>query len=368
MAEPVVLFETRRAGGGRQIGFATLNAAPSLNALSLNMAQRLLAQLRAWRDDPSIACVVLQGAGDKAFCAGGDIVALYEWMTAADFESVERYFIAEYTLDYFLHCFRKPVLCWGHGIVMGGGLGLMVGSSHRVVTESSRVATPEVSIGLYPDVGASWFLPRMPGRTGLYIGLTGVHLNAADAMFASLADYFLPNSERENFFSQVVSLPWTDSPRANHHVLSQLLRNQRRRHAAPESNLRTRFDLIEEITDHDSVEQILEALDARSLSEPWLAHAAQTLRAGSPTSAKVIFEVYRRAARLSLKEAFALELGLTMQVTQHPDFREGIRARLIDKDNQPRWSPATLTDVSDSYVEEHFASPWPANHHPLKNW
>ena len=363
-----MLFETRRADGGRQVGFATLNAASSLNALSLDMAQQLLARLHAWRDDPSIVCVVLQGAGDKAFCAGGDIVALYEWMTATDFESVERYFTAEYTLDYFLHCFPKPVLCWGHGIVMGGGLGLMVASSHRVVTESSRVATPEISIGLYPDVGASWFLPRMPGRTGLYAGLTGAHLNAGDAMFASLADYFLPNSECEHIFDQVVSLPWTDSPRTNHHVLSQLLRNRCRPHSAPKSNLRSHFDLIEEITDNDSVEEILEALAARSQSDAWLNRAVQTLRAGSPTSAKVFFEIYRRAARLSLKEAFALELGITMQFAQHPDLREGIRARLIDKDNRPRWSPATLIEVSEGYVDEHFASPWPANHHPFKNW
>jgi enoyl-CoA hydratase/carnithine racemase len=368
MAEPVVRFETRRAESGHEVGFATLNAAPSLNALSLDMAQSLLAQLRVWHDDPSITCVVLQGAGDKAFCAGGDIVALYEWLTAVDFAAVERYFVQEYALDYFLHNFPKPVLCWGHGIVMGGGLGLLVGASHRVVTESSRLATPEVSIGLYPDVGASWFLPRMPGRTGLYVGLTGTHMNASDAIFASLADYFVSNGERENTYDRLLSLAWGDSSRVNHRALSGLLRELRDQHTAPESNLRTHLDLVNEVTDYDSVEEILAALESRADQEPWLQRAAQTLGTGSPTSAKVIFEIYRRAVRLSLKEAFALELGLTMQFAQHPDLREGIRARLIDKDNQPHWSPATLAKVSETHVDEHFASPWPANRHPFKNW
>jgi enoyl-CoA hydratase/carnithine racemase len=368
MAEPVVLFETRRTGGDCQVAFATLNAAPSLNALSLEMAEQLLAQLRAWRADPAIACLVLQGAGDKAFCAGGDIVALYEWLTHDDLAAVERYFIQEYTLDYYLHSYPKPVLCWGQGIVMGGGLGLLVASSHRVVTESSRLATPEVAIGLYPDVGASWFLPRMPGRIGLYVGLTGTHLSAADALFTSLADYFLPNSEHERLFERLLTIAWTDSPRANHQALSRLLRDYRDKHTLPVSQVRSHFDLISEITDYDSVEEILHALESRARGEVWLQRAAQTLRAGSPTSAKVIFEIYRRAPRLSLKEAFALELAVTMQCARHPDFREGIRARLIDKDNQPRWSPPTLAQVSDSYVEEHFASSWPPNRHPFRHW
>jgi len=368
MAQPLVLFETRRVRSGSEVGFATLNAEPSLNALSLAMAEELLAQLHEWRDDPAIACVVLQGAGEKAFCAGGDIVALYEWLTAVDFTAVERYFVQEYTLDYFLRSFPKPVLCWGHGIVMGGGLGLLVASSHRVVTESSRLATPEVAIGLYPDVGASWFLPRMPGRTGLYVGLTGTHLNAADALFGSLADYFAPNSERQQLFEQLLSVEWSDSPRANHHTLSQLLREYRGEYDLPASTLRAHFDLINAITDHGSVEEILQALESHAVSEAWLQRAAQTLRDGSPTSAKVIFEIYHRAPRLSLKEIFALELGLTMQFAQHPDFREGIRARLIDKDNQPHWSPATLAEVGDSYIEEHFASPWSASQHPFKAW
>lgn len=372
MAEPVVLFETRAAANGRRVAFATLNAEQSLNALSLAMAERLDAQLRVWRNDPTIACVVLQGAGDKAFCPGGDIVALYKSLSHPDpqmaRQEIERYFTCEYTLDYLIHTYPKPVLCWGHGIVMGGGLGLMVGASHRVVTETSRVATPEVAIGLYPDVAASWFLPRMPGHVGLYVGLTGTHLNAADAIFTSLADFYIENRDRPRVYDELLQLPWTESPRTNRHVLSSHLRAYRGKSSPAESKLRAHFDLINEVTDNDSVEEILAALTARVGSDPWLERGAQTLRKGSPTSAKLIFEVYHRAGKLSLKEVFALELGLTVQVARHPDLREGVRALLIDKDNQPRWSPPTLAQVSEQYVEEHLASPWPPDRHPFKDW
>lgn len=372
MAEPVALFETRVATNGKRLGFATLNAPRSLNALSLEMAELLWQQLHVWRDDPTLACVVLQGAGEKAFCAGGDIVALYRSLSDQDQsaarQAIEQYFIREYSLDYLIHTFDKPILCWGGGIAMGGGLGLLVGASHRVVTETSRLATPEVTIGLYPDVGASWFLPRMPGRIGLYVGLTGVPLNAADALFTKLADYYLPNSGREILYEQLQQIPWTESARANRALLSSLLRTHRGKHSLPESAVRARFDLINEMTDRNSVEEILAAMVTHAADDPWLQQGWQTLQRGSPTSAKVIFETYRRTPLLSLKEVFAFELGLTVQFARHPDLREGVRARLIDKDNRPNWSPATLQGVSAAYVEEHFVSPWPPQQYPFKDW
>ena len=371
MAEPVVLFETRAARGGRQVAFATLNAERALNALSLEMVDRLSAQLAIWRDDPKVACIVLQGAGERAFCAGGDVVALYHGMVRDDAEAraaIERFFTHEYTLDYRIHTYPKPILCWGHGIVMGGGLGLMIGCSHRIVTEGSRVAMPEISIGLYPDVGASWFLPRLPGRTGLYLGLTGTHMNAGDALFAGLADGFVPSTEKPALYAALLDIEWRESPRDNRRLLSHLLRSYRSRHAPPESPLRAHFDLVNDVTDYDTVEEILEALEASAGGDPWLERGLENLKRGSPTSAKLIFEAYHRARHLSLKEVFAFELGLTLQITRHPDLREGIRARLIDKDNRPRWSPPALAEVSEAYVEEHFALPWPPDQHPFRNW
>src|SRR5690606_3190798 len=203
MTEHAVLFEERAAGGGKRIAFAQLNAEKSLNALNQTMIDLLRPRLAAWAEDPAIACVVLSGSGDKAFCAGGDIIGLYRAMRehpGGPNPLVERFFETEYRLDYQIHTYPKPILCWGHGIVMGGGLGLMAGASHRVATERSRIAMPELGIGFFRDVGASWFLNRMPGRLGLYLGLTGSTLNATDALYAGLADYFVPAAQRDAVF------------------------------------------------------------------------------------------------------------------------------------------------------------------------
>jgi len=197
-ADPVVLLSERATGDGRLIGIASLNSPRTLNGFSLDMAHLLDARLQRWADDERIVCVLLQGAGEKAFCAGGDLRALYQSMQtyrasgsddiltntyAADF------FALEYRLDYRIHTYTKPIICWGHGIVMGGGIGLMAGASHRVVSEHSKLAFPEITIGLFPDVGGSWLLNRVPQYGGRFLALTGAPLNAGDAIYARLADY-----------------------------------------------------------------------------------------------------------------------------------------------------------------------------------
>ncbi|RZL89786.1 MAG: enoyl-CoA hydratase/isomerase family protein, partial [Variovorax sp.] len=197
--EAVVLFKTIPTAGGRHFGVATLNAPASLNALSVDMVRLLTPRLREWAADDDIVGVVLDAAGEKAFCAGGDLRALYQ--TLLDCKDrrnayAERFFGEEYELDHLIHTYPKPFLGWGHGIVMGGGVGLLAGASHRVVTEGSRVAMPEVAIGLYPDVGGSWFLRRMPGRTGLFLAFTAAPLNAADAIFCGLADVLVPQAAK----------------------------------------------------------------------------------------------------------------------------------------------------------------------------
>ncbi|EWG99884.1 hypothetical protein Q427_22465 [Halomonas sp. BC04] len=181
MTELAVIFDERPTRDGGRIGVATLNAPKSLNALTLTMAQQLMAKLDAWAVDRSIVAVWLEGAGEKAFCAGGDVVALYRSMTeegenrgsGRDSVFAETYFTTEYRLDYRIHTYPKPILLWGDGIIMGGGLGLTAGASHRIVTETTRIAMPEITIGLYPDIGASWFLNRMPPGIGAYLGITG---------------------------------------------------------------------------------------------------------------------------------------------------------------------------------------------------
>jgi len=362
MQQQPVLFEERAAANGKRVGFATLNAERTLNALNQAMIDLLLPQLQRWAEDPAIACVMLAGSGGKAFCAGGDIVGLYRAIQAhgpGPNPTVERFFATEYRLDYLIHTYPKPLLCWGHGIVMGGGLGLMAGASHRVVTAESRLAMPEITIGLYPDVAGTWFLNRMPGRTGLYLALTGCSINAADALYAGLADYLLDNEQREAVAAALTAADWSDDPGANRALLSRLLRGfAAERHAPrPEPQLECHREAIDRATDQHRVEDIVAALRAEAEHTPWLAAGLETLLRGCPTSARVILEQYRRGRHLSLRETFERELELSVQLTRRPDFAEGVRALLVDKDRNPRWQPATLAEVSEEMVEALFLPP-----------
>jgi len=212
-----VLFEERVAGNGARIGIATLNAPRTLNGFSLPMAHLLLKQLKAWADDDGIAMVVLQGAGEKAFCAGGDLHSLYKSMVAfreagcsdiRENDYAAEFFDVEYRVDHLIHTYAKPILCWGHGIVMGGGIGLMSGVSHRVVSERSKLAFPEITVGLFPDVGGSWLLPRVPGKGGLFLALTGALLNPGDAIYAGLADVHVAEERRSAVFDALLQVAW----------------------------------------------------------------------------------------------------------------------------------------------------------------
>ncbi|GAB3265142.1 enoyl-CoA hydratase/isomerase family protein [Chitinimonas naiadis] len=335
---------------------ATLNAEKSLNALSLEMIRTLAPRLAEWREDADVACVVLQGVGEKAFCAGGDVVAIQQAIGTGDFATTDAFFREEYALDYAIHTFPKPILLWGHGIVMGGGLGLLAGASHRVVTERSRIAMPEITIGLYPDVGGSWFLSRLPGRLGIYLGLTGASFNAADALYTGLADYALPSGVRAALLPELTGLPWVGSGEADKRVLSAYLRELSRSHALelPPSAIRAHYDAIQSLTDYDTVDEMVSAITSYNGSDDWLRAGAQKLAAGSPTSMRLVVEAQRRAKHLSLREVFDMELNLSCQCCRHQDFAEGVRALLIDKDGTPTWSPATLDAVDDELIDAFF--------------
>lgn len=365
-----VVFEERAAGNGKRVGFACLNAGPSLNALNQEMIDLLGPKLAAWANDPAIACVVLLGSGEKAFCAGGDVVGLYHSMRehpGGPNPLAERFFSTEYRLDYQIHTYPKPILCWGHGIVMGGGIGLMAGSSHRVVTERSRLAMPELGIGFFPDVGGTWFLNRMPGRLGLFLGLTSAPFNASDAIFAGMADYVIAADRREALFAALAEAKWSDEAAQNHEQLSVLLRrfDDDSREIRPPSRVVEHFDAIQRITDHTNVAGILQALRAHAGSDEWLKAAAATLERGSPMAAEVIFAVYRRGRHWSLKETFIRELDLAVQFTRRHDFAEGVRALLVDKDRQPRWQPLDLAEVDPAEVEAHLQTPTGFERSPL---
>ncbi|MET0378469.1 MAG: enoyl-CoA hydratase/isomerase family protein, partial [Spongiibacteraceae bacterium] len=298
--EAPVLFETLSSGDDYRIAVATLNVPKTLNSLTAPMVDLLLPQLRAWQSDARIACVLLRGRGDRALCAGGDVVQLRNSSLARDGKA-EAFFEQEYRLDYLIHTYAKPIVVWGHGVVMGGGLGLLAGASHRVVTAQTRLAMPEVTIGLYPDVGGTWFLNRAPGRMGLFLALTGASINAADTLWLGLADRFLDHAQWPQLLDGLRTSAWGNS--SDHHALvSGGLRDlEKSAGPRPSSVVREHYDVIQELTDADSLDAVVKKITAYRGDDVWLAKAAETLASGCPATIRLIDEQLRRGLHLSLK-------------------------------------------------------------------
>ena len=356
MTEPVVLFKEIPTANGKRFGIATLNAPASLNALSVDMVRLLTPKLREWAADSAVVGVMLDAAGEKAFCAGGDLRQLYQTLLdckAERNEYAERFFGEEYELDYLIHTFPKPFVCWGHGIVMGGGVGLMAGCSHRVVTEGSRVAMPEVNIGLYPDVGGSWFLRRTPGRTGLFLAFTAAQINAADAIFAGLADVLVPHTAKAQVLEAIGTAAWKSAQGADRALMSALLAKAGEGAAMPASKLREHFDLINATLAGEDLLVIDQRLRALQSDDPWLQTAVKTYAKGAPSSVALSWALWQRVLRMSLAEVFRLEYWASLGFCAHADFAEGIRAVLVDKDRNPKWTPATLAEITPDFVEDH---------------
>jgi enoyl-CoA hydratase/carnithine racemase len=356
-------LEERAAGAGKRVALATLDAPGSLHALTLDMIRLLDGALRRWQADPAIVCVVLQSSTDKAFCAGGDVRSLRAAILAAPHAlpnpAAEAFFSEEYRLDYRIHRYPKPIMVWGGGIVMGGGLGLLAGASHRVVTDTTRIAMPEIAIGLFPDVGASWFLPRMPGRSGLFLALTGAPLNGADALYTGLADYAIPQQERARVIDALCQADWDGAGAGADVVLDRVLRAcAAPPQAMPASELRTHADAIDAMSGARELDAVAAAIRAYAGDAPWLQRAVKSFAAGSPLSAALAWELQRRARHLGLADVFRLELGVALQCCAHGDFAEGVRALLVDKDNAPHWQALT-----DEALARCFVAPW--TRHPL---
>lgn len=368
MSELPILFDELPARDGGRIGIATLNAPKSLNALSLEMIRQLTAKLDAWASDHAVSAVWLEGAGDKAFCAGGDVVALYRAMTDdahpdQGSEFAERYFAAEYRLDHCIHTFAKPLIVWGNGIVMGGGLGLMAGGGERVATESTRIAMPEITIGLYPDIGASWFLNRMPPGVGAYLGLTGAQLNARDALDLGLADRLIPHECRQAVIDALVEADLI-SP---HAAVRAVLREFEARDQAPPGNVMPCLDTIQSLVDAADVGGAVARILADDRDDDWLAANRVRLQAGCPMTAHLVWRMLARHRHASLADAFRDELNLSVQCCRHAELAEGVRALLIDKDKRPRWSHADVASVPQRDIEDFLAPLWSSEEHPLRD-
>ncbi|MGE4368283.1 MAG: enoyl-CoA hydratase/isomerase family protein [Burkholderiaceae bacterium] len=361
-----VLFQELATASPLKIGVATLNSPKTLNGLSLEMCRLLSDQFARWAADDSIAAVVLQGAGDKAFSAGGDLHGLYKsmqdnaggqpWNNAY----AREFFDVEYRLDYLIHTFPKPIVCWGSGIIMGGGVGLFMGASHRVVSETTRFAMPEISIGLFPDVGGTWMLARLPDGIGTFLALTAAQIGAGDCQLLGLSDYVLESGRWDAFLAAVQEQSWHASRTANDAQLRKLLLAMApQAHPAP-GPLQTHFHDIRRACDSADFLEVVNNIKAWSEhSDPWLQRAAKTFSAGAPGSARLSFTLLQRVRFMSLAQVFQEEYIVSLQCGVQGDFQEGIRALLIDKDKTPRWNPSTYHQATDDWVQRYFAAPWP---------
>lgn len=348
------------------IAVASLNKPQALNALDLDMAKDLLAALRHWETRDDIMCVVLMAEGDKAFCAGGDIVSMYKAMEASPDETpafVEEFFTCEYTLDYTIHTYKKPIIVWGTGIVMGGGMGLLTGASHRLVTQSSRLAMPEISIGLYPDVGGSYFLPRLPGHTGMFLGLTGASMNATDACYLGLADQIVDEGARKQLIASLIGHTWHTRSSKKEQV-DYVLNSLPAPDAPPKGNVEAHRALIDRVCEGESLGQVVrQIIELDDFGNKWLAKAKATLKAGSPITAHLVYQQCVRGKGMSLLGCFEMELIMSYRCGEFGELQEGIRALLIDKDNSPKWSFPDVDSVPPEVIVKFFTSPY--KDHPL---
>ena len=317
--EAPVLFNTEPTECGHLIGIMMLNTPKSLNALSVEMCQLLAKQLEQWQNDDQVVALVLKGAGDKAFCAGGDIRKLYDSMSSSvplPNPYATEFFGHEYRLYRQMHFYPKPLILWGDGIIMGGGMGLMAGCSHRLVTERTRFAMPEVTIGLFPDASGSWFLQRMPAKTGLFLGLTGAMCNGSDALLANLAEYAVASSDYDAVIQRLKQSNWQGAADNNdkyhnnsaHSIVSRALTAQPVAEL-PASKLAIYWKPIQQLMnsgglgDIDALlqsDEALEKLDTDFAADSWTQRAVDTYRQGCPVTAALTYALYHKVTDLSL--------------------------------------------------------------------
>lgn len=365
MSESAVLVSELPAAAGK-IGRITLNVAATLNSLTLEMVDLLQAQLDAWRDDADIAAVFIEGAGEKAFCAGGDVQALHASAVSrpgGPCDYAETFFAREYRMNYSLHTYPKPLICWGHGIVMGGGLGVLAGCSHRIVTERTRIAMPEVSIALFPDVGGSWFLNHMPGNAGEFLALTGASINATDAIYTGIADRFIGSEHKQAVLDALCKQSWAASNQDNDATVRGVLRPFAEQCIGtwPAGQVEPHMASINALCDGDNVHQIIDNITALETEDPWLAKARDGLAHGSMLAACWIHQQLWETRHASLAEVFQAEIQLGTNIIRHPEFAEGVRALLIDKDRNPSWSYAASRDIPGAVLDSFFNAPWDQN-------
>ncbi|MBC3920683.1 enoyl-CoA hydratase/isomerase family protein [Undibacterium sp. CY18W] len=348
------------------IGYITLDRPKALNSLSLDMVRALTTTLLAWQDDQSVRAVFIHGSSEKAFCAGGDIRFFYDVGTATpkgDSALLEDFFTEEYALNHLIHFYPKPYIALMNGVVMGGGMGIAQAGNDcrlRIVTERTKMAMPEVNIGLFPDVGGGYFLSRAPGQIGTYMGLTGEIINAADALYAGLADVFIPTSELPALMHLLEQNTATDV-RAAIREFAVPFADQ----ALPgNSKLAANRSGIDALFSGNSAIEITNHLQQDTSEFAQQAFAIMQKR--SPLLMSVTLEQLRRSASMTVSDCLRMERNMVRHCFKHGEVLEGVRALVVDKDNTPRWSPATLAEVTTEQVANFFTEVWPTHAHPLR--
>ncbi|MDE0779323.1 MAG: enoyl-CoA hydratase/isomerase family protein [Alphaproteobacteria bacterium] len=336
--EPELLLETRGL-----IGLMTLNKPKALNALSMTMVEDMHPQIVTWANDNTIGAVVIQGAGEKAFCAGGDIRDMY-LNRGTDFGAV--YYAAEYLLNVGIHTFPKPFIALMDGVTMGGGAGVSIHGSHRVVTERTLFAMPETGIGLFPDIGASWFLSCCPGQIGMYLGLTGHRMRAADCLYAGIGDFYIESTRQEELLVALSGATEIDERSVNR-VLKSFATEPGL------SPLAKHREAIDRCFAGDSVTEILENLENEDTD--WAREQLEVLEYKSPTALKLTYRQLSLAPKVdSIADIMRMEYRMAFRIYRGNDLFEGIRAVVIDKDGVPKWQPDSLDAVSDADIDEYF--------------
>jgi enoyl-CoA hydratase len=325
-----------------RVGRILLNRPRALNALDLAMIQACAAILETWRDDPHVHAVVIEGAGDRAFCAGGDIRALRDAQLSGDRATADQFFAEEYALNTAIATYPKPYIALIDGICMGGGIGLSVHAPYRVASEHAGFAMPETAIGFFPDIGATFLLPRLPGELGTYLGLTGLRVTGADAVHAGLATHFTPRAR----------LPDLSAALAHDGIAALAVYHE----TLPAFSLAPHRPAIDHCFSAATVSEIVARLEANGAA--WAQTALTSLRSVSPSALHWTLRALRRGRDLNLEQALDAEFALTRTTMAHPDFAEGVRAMVVDKDRTPAWQPARIEDVDPARIDALFAD-WP---------
>jgi enoyl-CoA hydratase/carnithine racemase len=349
------------------VGFITLNRAKALNALSLGMVRSLTAILLQWQDDAQVKAVAIRGSNKTGpfggFCAGGDIRFFHQAALAGN-PALEDFFTEEYALNHLIHNYPKPYIAFMDGIVMGGGMGISQGASHRLVTGQTKMAMPETNIGLFPDVGGGYFLSRCPGHSGEWLALTGDVIDGTTAVELGLADHLVDATRLPEAWEALAALDWTGKAPLDAWIATISVAAH-----ATSTGARGQIDHYFALA---TVPAIVQALETGS--SEWAQHTAATLRKRSPLMLYVVLEQVRRARSMTLADDLRMERDMVRHCfhTAHlqrsgasSETVEGIRALAVDKDHAPQWTPARIEDVTPEMVEPFFGSPWPAHAHPL---